>query len=138
MQTEKWDRRFLELAQLVGSWSKDPSTKVGAVIVDAAKRVRGIGFNGFARGIADANYLLENRNAKLDRIIHAEINAVLNSSKDVDGCMLLPSNLGRHLLLHSETYTPRPEAKRSPHPLPHPPHAHARAHTHTRPALVSS
>src|ERR1051326_2813900 len=50
---EKWDRRFLELAKHVSSWSKDPSTKVGAVIVDANRRVVATGYNGFPRGVED-------------------------------------------------------------------------------------
>ncbi len=85
MSSEKWDKRFLELAQLVATWSKDPSTKVGAVIVDNLKRVKGVGFNGFARGILDSDKLLTDRNEKLNRTIHAEINAVLNSCKDITG-----------------------------------------------------
>ena len=39
MNGKKWDKRFLELAKLVGSWSKDPSTQVGAVIVDDNKKL---------------------------------------------------------------------------------------------------
>jgi dCMP deaminase len=88
MPTEKWDRRFLDLASLVATWSKDPSTKVGAVVVDNSKRVKGIGFNGFARGISDSTHILKDRNAKLSRMIHAEINAVLNSSMNLDHCTI--------------------------------------------------
>ena len=50
---EKWDYRFLELCKLVSSWSKDPSTKVGAVIVDQDKRVVSLGYNGFPKGVSD-------------------------------------------------------------------------------------
>lgn len=46
----KWDERFIELARLVATWSKDPSTKVGAVIVRPYRTVASVGFNGFARG----------------------------------------------------------------------------------------
>lgn len=88
MPTEQWDRRFLDLAKLVATWSKDPSTKVGAVIVDGLKRVKGIGFNGFARGITDNPDLLGDRNAKLNRIIHAEINAVLNATPNLEDCTI--------------------------------------------------
>ena len=88
MLPEKWDRRFLDLASLVATWSKDPSTKVGAVIVDDLKHVKGIGFNGFARGVKDSPELLQNREEKLSRIIHAEINAVLNSCDSVHGCTI--------------------------------------------------
>lgn len=48
-----WPQRFLELAQLVASWSKDPSTQVGAVIVDANRRVVSLGYNGPPRGTSD-------------------------------------------------------------------------------------
>lgn len=85
MNVDKWDQRFLQLAKFVSGWSKDPSTQVGAVIVDDLKRVIGLGFNGFARGIEDNTDLLHDRNAKLDRMIHAEINAILNSSLNVRG-----------------------------------------------------
>ena len=51
--SDKWDRRFLELANFVASWSKDPSTKVGAVIVRADRTVASMGFNGFPRGVLD-------------------------------------------------------------------------------------
>ena len=49
----KWDMRFLELAALVATWSKDPSTQVGAVIVDSAKRIVSVGFNGAPRGVQE-------------------------------------------------------------------------------------
>lgn len=71
-----WDQRFLELAKHVAGWSKDPSTKVGAVIADDMMRVVSLGFNGFARGITDDSRL-EDRDTKLAHIIHAEINAIL-------------------------------------------------------------
>jgi dCMP deaminase len=48
-----WDVRFLEMAKLVSTWSKDPSTQVGAVLVDPCHRVVSLGFNGFPRAIAD-------------------------------------------------------------------------------------
>jgi dCMP deaminase len=105
MSVEYWDRRFLDMASLVGSWSKDPSTKVGAVIVDPLKRVRGIGFNGFARGVIDAPELLKNRDEKLSRMVHAEINAVLNACASVEGCTIYltipPCNMCASFLIQS-------------------------------------
>lgn len=79
---EKWDKRFLELAKFVSNWSKDPSTKVGAVIVDENKIVVGIGYNGFPRNVPDneEDYLDKEKKYKL--IVHAEVNAILNSSVD--------------------------------------------------------
>lgn len=75
----KWDRRFLLLAQMAASWSKDPSTKVGAVIVDQQRRVVGIGYNGFPRGVPDSSAFLSDRDEKYPMIVHAELNAILNS-----------------------------------------------------------
>jgi dCMP deaminase len=102
---DKWDRRFLDLALLIASWSKDPSTQVGAIIVDGLKRVKGVGFNGFARGIEDADHLLEDRNAKLDRMIHAEMNAVLNSPASLGGCTMYltipPCNMCANFLIQT-------------------------------------
>jgi len=78
-QTRKWDIRFLELARLVSTWSKDPSTQVGAVIVDADKRIVSVGYNGFPKGIEDDDARLDNRELKYHMIIHAERNALLFS-----------------------------------------------------------
>lgn len=62
----------------MAGWSKDPSTQVGAVLVDPEHRVLGVGYNGFPRGIADDARLAQ-RDQKYDLIIHAEMNALLNS-----------------------------------------------------------
>ena len=82
-----WDVRFMGLAKLVASWSKDPSTKVGAVIVDDRRRICGVGYNGFPRGVEDKPFQLENRELKYPRVVHAEANAILNSAK-TEGCTL--------------------------------------------------
>jgi dCMP deaminase len=75
--TDLWHRRFLELAALVASWSKDPSTKTGAVIVAADKRVLSLGFNGFPMGMPDDAALYADRAEKYARIVHCEINALI-------------------------------------------------------------
>lgn len=81
----KWDLRFLSLAKEVATWSKDPSTKVGCVIVDEdTNRIMGVGFNGFPRGMCDHSELYEDRDTKYARTIHAEANAVLNSQRTED------------------------------------------------------
>lgn len=80
--------RFLEMARLVSSWSKDPSTKCGAVIADPDRRVVSVGFNGFPRGCDDAAELYEHRGRKYRRVVHAEVNAVLFAAKPVCGCTL--------------------------------------------------
>lgn len=73
----KWERRYLDLAKLISTWSKDPSTKVGAVIIGPDRAVISIGFNGFPRKMPDTPDLYLNRDEKYSRIIHGEINALL-------------------------------------------------------------
>lgn len=84
----KWDHRFLDLAAHIGSWSKDLSTKVGAVIVRPDKTIASVGYNGFARGVNDDVELLANRSLKLLRTIHAEENAILHTRERLDGYTL--------------------------------------------------
>lgn len=73
----KWDFRFLFMAQVIASWSKDPSTKCGAVIVDDQHRVISTGYNGFACNVVDYHQRYSDRDCKLDMVIHAEENALL-------------------------------------------------------------
>jgi dCMP deaminase len=88
MNLTKWDERFVELAKLVGSWSKDPSTQVGAVVVDANNRIISIGFNGFPKGVDDNADKLLDRDVKYNTIVHAEANALMFANKSVEGCTL--------------------------------------------------
>lgn len=88
MNTTKWDKRFLGLAKLVGSWSKDPSTKVGAVITDYNNRVLSIGFNGFPQGVKDCEKRLLDREQKYDIIVHAEANALMFANTSLEGCTI--------------------------------------------------
>jgi len=88
MISDKWDIRFLELAKLVSSWSKDPSTKVGAVIVDENRRIVSCGYNGFPRGVDDGVERYEDRDTKYRLIVHADENAILNAKGDVSGCTM--------------------------------------------------
>jgi len=83
-----WDKRFLDLAEHVAQWSKDPRTKVGAVIVDEKKRVVSIGYNGFPRGVDDTSDRYEDRPTKHLFVAHAERNALDNAPLMVDGCTL--------------------------------------------------
>lgn len=77
----KWDIRFLRIAAECASWSKDPSTKVGVVAVNPAKRnVLATGYNGFPRNIRDRDEHLNDRVEKYKRMIHAELNAVCNAA----------------------------------------------------------
>jgi dCMP deaminase len=82
----KWDNRFLQVARLVAGWSKDPSTRVGAVIVRNRKIVA-TGYNGFPPGIEDNNRL-HDRKQKYPRIVHAEMNAILQAGHDCWGATL--------------------------------------------------
>lgn len=81
-----WDTRFLDLAGHVAAWSKDPSTKVGCVLVDGKRRVVAMGYNGFPRGVDDAVARYADRPTKYLMVQHAEANAVLNATAAVEGC----------------------------------------------------
>lgn len=81
----KWDKRFLDLAAHVAGWSRDPSTQVGAVITDDNKKVIAMGYNGFAKGIADTDKRLDDRKTKYRYMVHGEINAILNADIPVRG-----------------------------------------------------
>ncbi len=87
LEQEKWDKRFLGMAAFVATWSKDPSTQVGAVITDDNNRVISVGYNGFPKGVKD-DARLADREQKLKIIVHAERNALLFASRDVTGCHL--------------------------------------------------
>lgn len=84
----KWDLRFLALAAHVALWSKDPSTQVGAVIVNAKRQVLGLGYNGFPRGVKDTPERYADRAQKYPRVVHAEINARENATSSVEGATL--------------------------------------------------
>lgn len=87
MSIQSWDHRFLVLAKLVGSWSKDPSTQVGAVIVDEDNRIVSVGYNGFPQKIED-DERLHDRDTKYKIIVHGEINAILFANRSLKGCTL--------------------------------------------------
>jgi dCMP deaminase len=84
----KWHRRFLAMADMVASWSKDPSTKVGAVIARGDRSIASVGYNGFPRGMSDDAALYADRETKYSRIIHAEVNALLNAREQLTGCTI--------------------------------------------------
>jgi dCMP deaminase len=89
--TDRWDAHFLRLTVEHARMSKDPSTQVGAVIVGPDREIRASGFNGFPRGIADTPERLNDRETKLDLVVHAEMNAVLHAARvgvPVKGCTL--------------------------------------------------
>lgn len=85
---DKWHARFLRLAEHVATWSKDPSTKVGAVIVGDRRKVLGLGYNGFPRGVVDSGERYGDRPTKYQLVVHAEVNAILNAGQSVEGATL--------------------------------------------------
>ena len=87
----KWDAHFLDLALHHAQLSKDPSTRVGAVIVGPERELISAGFNGFPRGIADTEERLNDREMKLQLVVHAEMNAALAAAKlglRIKGCTM--------------------------------------------------
>ncbi len=86
---DHWDRRFLALADFIAEWSKDPSTKVGAVITHTkSRRIVSTGFNGFPAGVEDAPERLFDRATKYEMIVHAEQNALMFAGQHAEGCTL--------------------------------------------------
>ena len=89
-----WDERFMQLALHVASWSKDRSTKVGAIVVGPDNIVRTMGYNGFPRGVDDNVEGRHDRPLKYRWTEHAERNAIYNAARtgvSLDGCrMYLP------------------------------------------------
>ena len=91
-----WNEYFMGIAILSGKRSKDPTTQVGACIIDEDKKIVGIGYNGFPIGSSDDNMpwgkngdFLE---TKYPYVVHAELNAILNSIKSLKGCTIYVSH----------------------------------------------
>lgn len=82
MISRKWDFRFMQLCDVVAGWSKDTSTKVGAVIIDNEKNIKSLGFNGFPRGVDDTVKERYERPQKYQWTEHAERNAVFNATRN--------------------------------------------------------
>ena len=78
---DKWDHRFIRIADEVQSWSKDPSTKCGCVIV-RDRRILSTGYNGLPANLSDSLTRYQDREYKLATIIHAEKNAIFNAAKN--------------------------------------------------------
>ncbi|MFV0551012.1 MAG: deoxycytidylate deaminase [Anaerorhabdus sp.] len=90
-----WDQYFMGLAHLSALRSKDPSTQVGAVIVDSTNRVVSIGYNGLPRGCNDDEFPWGREGGMLESkyafVVHAELNAILNSPRPVKECSIYVS-----------------------------------------------
>lgn len=88
MALNKWDQRFLEVAKLAATWSKDPNAHVGAVVVDAQGQIAGVGYNGFPVRVEDSADRLEDQETKLEMVVHAEENAILGAGQRARGSTL--------------------------------------------------
>ena len=75
-----WDKRFIDLAKEIAKWSKDPSTKCGAVAVGDKGQILAQGFNGFPRGVFDLPDRYDDRPTKYKYVVHAEMNVIYNAS----------------------------------------------------------
>jgi hypothetical protein len=78
---KSWDQRFLYAARMFASWSKDPSTKVGAVAV-RDRRILVEGYNGLPKGITDSDIRLKDRDTRLSMTVHAEMNCVAFAARN--------------------------------------------------------
>lgn len=89
----KWARRFMGVAQAVAQWSKDPSTKVGAVATDMDHRILETGYNGLPRYVADHPERME-RPQKYLWTAHAEENLVAHAARDrLDGATVYVTHM---------------------------------------------
>lgn len=90
-----WDDYFMGLAVLSGKRSKDPSTQVGACIVTPQNRIASVGYNGFPMGCSDDEFPWEREGSELSTkypyVVHAELNAILNSKADLNNCTIYVS-----------------------------------------------
>jgi dCMP deaminase len=87
MNQAKWDERYLEMAALVASWSKDPRAKVGAVVV-RNNRVVATGFNGLPSEVLDNEERLTDKKIKLEMTVHAEENALIVAGRNAEGATI--------------------------------------------------
>lgn len=88
-----WEECFMSIALVCAKRSKDPSTQVGACIVNQQNIVIGLGYNGLPRGLSDSEYpwsvkIGEVENTKYPYVVHAELNAILNSSQNLNGATI--------------------------------------------------
>ena len=91
LTAEGWGDKYIHLAKEISTWSKDPSTQVGAVVIGEHGQLLSQGYNGFPRGIKDSEERLNNRERKYELVVHAEMNAIYNAS--LNGVSLKGSTL---------------------------------------------
>lgn len=75
-----WDKKYIDLAKHIATWSKDPSTKIGAVAIGEKGQVLAQGYNGFPRGIDDNDDRYYNKEQKYKYVVHAEMNCIYNAT----------------------------------------------------------
>ena len=83
-----WDEYFIKIAETVALKSKDPSSKMGCVIVEPKKRVVSLGYNGMLQGADESKMTLSERPMKYYFAIHSEMNAILFAHQDLTGCTI--------------------------------------------------
>ncbi len=88
-----WNKRFMDLADFISNWSRDPSTKIGAVITDKDHRIISTGYNGFAKGVDDYAERYLDRETKYKMILHAEENAIMFAKQRLDDCEIFITKL---------------------------------------------
>jgi len=104
-----WDQYFMGVALLSAMRSKDPSTQVGACIVNEEQRIIGIGYNGFPVGVEDDEFPWDNGEnwleSKYPYVVHAEPNAILNATVSLKNARLyvtlFPCNECAKLIIQS-------------------------------------
>ena len=80
LAADNWNHRYLDLAAQVASWSKDPSSKIGAVAVGGKGQILSQGYNGFPRGVNDSDERYNDRPTKYKLVVHAEMNVIYNAT----------------------------------------------------------
>lgn len=85
IEIDKWDERFIRLAEHISTWSKDPSSQVGSCIVRPDKTIASLGFNGLPRLVTDSQERLYDRDLKYKLVLHSELNSILNAKESLAG-----------------------------------------------------
>ncbi len=91
-----WDEYFMGVAKLSGLRSKDPNTQVGCCIVNQNKKIVAVGYNGMPIGCNDKDFPWDVKEGSLENtkyayVVHAELNAILNSTQQLCGCTIYVS-----------------------------------------------
>ena len=91
-----WDEYFMGVAKLSSLRSKDPNTQVGCCIVNQNKKIVAVGYNGMPMGCKDSDFPWNVKEGSLENtkyayVVHAELNAILNSTQQLQGCTIYVS-----------------------------------------------